>query len=105
MVHLFADDTILYLTITSEDHRRQLQDDLEALQKWQATWRMEFNDTKWEVFRISPSKTLIQHTYYLHGTPLKEVDHAKYLGVWSSKDLNWNRHIDEITDFFAQEFH
>ena len=58
---------------------------------------MEFNDPKWEVFRISPSKTPFQHTYYLHGTPLKEVDHAKYLGVWFSKDLKWNRHIYEIT--------
>ena len=58
---------------------------------------MEFNDTKWEVFRISPSKTPFQHTYYLHGTPLKEVDHAKYLAVWVSKDLKWNRHIDEVT--------
>ena len=58
---------------------------------------MEFNDTKWEVFRISPSKTPFQHTYYLHDTPRKEVDHAKYLGTWASKDLKWNRHIDEIT--------
>ena len=44
-VHLFADDTILYLTITSEDHYRQLQDNPDALQKWEATWRMEFNNT------------------------------------------------------------
>ena len=58
---------------------------------------MEFNDTKWEVFRISPSKTPFQHTYYLHGTPLKEVGHGIYLGIWVSKDLKWNRHIDEIT--------
>ena len=43
-VRLFADDTTLYLTITSEDHCRQLQDDIDALQKWKATWRMEFND-------------------------------------------------------------
>ena len=35
----------LYLTITSEDHCRQLQDDLDALQKWEATWRMAFSDT------------------------------------------------------------
>ena len=32
-VRLFADDTTLYLTITSKDHCRQLQDDLDALQK------------------------------------------------------------------------
>ena len=58
---------------------------------------MEFKDTKGEVLRISRSKIPIQHTYFLHGTPLREVDHAKYLGTWFSKDLKWNRHIVEIT--------
>ena len=58
---------------------------------------MEFNDTKCEVLRISRSKTLIQHTYYLHATPLREVHHAKNQGTWFSKDLKWNRSIDEIT--------
>ena len=47
--------------------------------------------------RISRSKTLIQHTYYLHATPLREVDGARNQGIWFSKDLNWNRSIDEIT--------
>ena len=32
-VRLFADDNVLYLIITSEEHCRQLQDDLDALQK------------------------------------------------------------------------
>ena len=32
-VRLFADDNVLYLIITSEDHCRQLQDNLDALQK------------------------------------------------------------------------
>ena len=36
-VRLFVDDTILDLTITSEDHCRQFHDDLDALQKWEAT--------------------------------------------------------------------
>ena len=69
-VRLYADDTILCLTITSEDNCRKLQDDLDALQKWEATWRMEFDDTKCEVLRISRSKTPFQHIYYLHGTPI-----------------------------------
>ena len=33
IIRLFAEHTILYLTISSEDHCRQLQDDLDALQK------------------------------------------------------------------------
>ena len=36
-VRLFVDDTILDFTITSEDHCKQFQDDLDALQKWEAT--------------------------------------------------------------------
>ena len=58
---------------------------------------MEFNDTKREALRISLCKTPFQHTYCLHGTPLREVDHAKYLGIWFSKDLKRIRHIDAIT--------
>ena len=54
-------------------------DDLDWLQKWEATRRMEFNDTKCEVLWISRSKTPIQHIYYLHGTPLREVDRGKDL--------------------------
>ena len=97
-VRLFAYNTILYLTITSGDHCRQLQDDLDALQKWKATWRMELNDTKFEVLRISRSKTPFQHAYYLHGTPLREVDHAKYLARYVVlRDLKWNCYNDEIT--------
>ena len=82
-VCLFADDTILYLTITSEDRCRQFKDDLDALHKWEATWRMQFNDIKCEVLRISWSKGPFQHTYYLHGTSLKEVDHAKHIPRYS----------------------
>ena len=67
------------------------------LQKWEESWRMEFNDTKREVLRISRSKTPFQHTYCLHGTPLKEVAHAKYLVIWFSKDLKRIRHVDAIT--------
>ena len=58
---------------------------------------MEFSDTKCEVLWISRSKTLIHRTYYLHATPLREVDGARNQGIWFSKDLKWNRSIDEIT--------
>ena len=55
---------------------------------------MQFDASKWEVFRISRSRTKIPYTYVLNGTPLKEADHTKYLGILISKDLEWNKHID-----------
>lgn len=45
-VHLFADDTIMYLTIQSEDQCDQLQSDLNNLQVWEQEWLMEFNPDK-----------------------------------------------------------
>ena len=96
-VRLFADDTIIYLAVTSDVSCKQLEMDLDALQEWEITWRMEFNTTKCEVMRISRSKQQIQHTYYLHGDPLTEVKQTKYLGVHISHDLKWNKHINDIT--------
>ena len=93
---LFTDDTTLYLTITNEDHRKQLQEHLGALQKWEERWKMEFNNTKCEVLRISCSRTPIPYTYYLHRLALKEVDHVNYLVIHIYEDLKWNKHIDEI---------
>ena len=45
-VRLFADDTVIYLTIKSESDCRQLQDDLHSLEKWESDWFMEFNPSK-----------------------------------------------------------
>ena len=58
------------MTIASEENCIQLQEDLDAMQKWETSWKMEFNDTKCEVLLISKSKSPIQHMYYLHGMPL-----------------------------------
>ena len=43
---LFADDTIVYLTITSESDAQTLQDDLLKLEQWESDWSMEFNPEK-----------------------------------------------------------
>ena len=42
-VRLFADDTVIYLTVRSVRDFRQLQDDLHSLEKWESDWCMEFN--------------------------------------------------------------
>jgi len=45
---LFADDTIIYLTIDSADDCNKLQTDLLNLEKWKSSWSMEFNADKCE---------------------------------------------------------
>ena len=45
-VRLFADDTIAYLTVTSEAYTVDLQPDLNDLGIWEKKWKMEFHPDK-----------------------------------------------------------
>ena len=96
-VRLFADDTAVYLTVTSPEDVNTLQADLDTLQEWERTWDMEFNPGKCQVLHITRCKQPLLSQYTLHGQVLESTDSAKYLGINISNDLNWNHHIDEIT--------
>lgn len=98
-VKLFADDTMVYRVINSHVDAVQLQQDLDALQEWERKWLMTFHPGKCQVLHISKRKKKDQnrHTYAIHGTDLKPVESAKYLGVEISSDLSFDRHIDSIT--------
>ena len=41
-VRLFADDTALYLTISTPSQSEILQNDLDNLERWSHKWDMEF---------------------------------------------------------------
>jgi hypothetical protein len=47
-VRLFADDTIVYLTISALTDCHTLQSDLHKLEKWEEEWLMSFNPDKCE---------------------------------------------------------
>ena len=42
-VRLFADDTIVYLTIACKEDCQMLHDDLKRLEEWENEWQMEFH--------------------------------------------------------------
>lgn len=97
-VRLFADDTIVYLTIKSHSSTQSLQEDLHTLETWEKEWSMEFNPDKCEVLRIHRKKKPVIFPYVLHNTILKSTENAKYLGVTISSNLNWSSHINTITN-------
>ena len=74
---LFADDTIVYLTITSESDSQTLQDDLLKLEQWESDWPMEFNPDKCEVIRVTKKQNPIIFPYELHNTELKATENAQ----------------------------
>ena len=96
-VPLFADDTAMYLSLSTQADSEILQKDIEQLDKWEKLWDMNFNPSKCQVIHVTRRKTPFQTQYSLHGCVLESVPSAKYLGVTISEDLRWTDHIDSIT--------
>ena len=96
-VRLFADDTIVYLTIKTTNDSLKLQNDLHKLEKWEKDWSMEFNAEKCEILRITRKRNPVIYPYKLHDQQLKSTTSTKYLGVTISQDLSWTKHINNVT--------
>ena len=101
-VRLFADDTLLYLTIHNSSDCDKLQEDLNNLERWESDWQMSFHPEKCEVIHITTKKTPILHSYSLHGHTLSLVPQIKYLGVHVSQDLKWNSQANQTLDFLKR---
>ncbi len=75
---LFADDALVYREISCPEDAQVLQNDLNALQQWEAKWLMHFNPDKCEVLRITQKrKHIIQADYTIHDQNLQVVKEAK----------------------------
>ena len=53
---------------------------------------MIFNPSKWEFLRVTNTVYPIHMSYYLQNEKIKEVPHAKYLGVAIDQHLMCNEH-------------
>ena len=60
-----TDDTIVYLTITSDIDSVSLQDDLNKLAKWEERWKMTLHPEKCNVLTISRKCLLMIPSYFL----------------------------------------
>ena len=65
-VRLFADDTIMYLTVKSTTDANILQNDLHALEQREQDWSRKFNSDKCEVLRITRKRNPVIFPYKLH---------------------------------------
>ena len=96
-VRLFADDTVLYLTISTFSQSEILQKDLDNLERWRHKWDTEFNPSKCQVIHITRSKNPIPTQYTIHNCILESVSSEKNLGVDISSDLSWDKHFNRIS--------
>ena len=93
LIRLFADDSLIYRSISSPKDAEILQKDLNTLQDWEKTNKMEFHPDKCQVLRITNKSHPILYDYHIHNTPLQIVKQAKYLGVIIDSKLNWSPQI------------
>ena len=96
-VRPFADDCVLYRETNNQLDSQELQKDLDELTKWEHDWQMHFNPDKCFVMKLTHARNIKQFNNTLGNTTLQETDSHAYLGMCITKDLNWNKHIHQIT--------
>ena len=69
--------------------------DIDKLMDWADRWGMYFNASKCNVM-VTLGRIHSERFYHMKGQILKEVLHAKYLGVTPSRYLAWRSHMDSV---------
>ncbi|XP_072039069.1 uncharacterized protein [Amphiura filiformis] len=92
-VRLFADDCLVYSTVSNERDMDSLQADLKSLETWQETWKMSFNPSKCTVMEISLKRNPPHRDYIFCGQVLQQPNSNPYLGVQLDNKLNWGEHV------------
>nr|VZI30272.1 unnamed protein product [Spirometra erinaceieuropaei] len=89
---LFANDIILWKVIHNAADADHLQANLNRLEDWPKRWFMPFNISKCNFLQLGGFRAPSPRTYFLHGTPLQQVDSPKDLGVWITSSLKPTLH-------------
>ena len=94
----FADDLGILISGRDQDIMIAfLQQALRMIEAWAIDSGLSFNHDKCEVLIFSKNrKVLLQKPLYLNGTPLKQVDNVRYLGVWLDEKLTWKVHCGKV---------
>ena len=96
----FADDTRAVKGISNEDDVKSLQTDLQAIYKWSQDNNMEFNSPKFECLRYGNDSDIKENTCYKtpSGETIKEVEHAKDLGIMMSNNGTFKQHVSNVVN-------
>ena len=95
-IHLFADDTSLYMVVDNPDTARELLNlDINKIMTWAKKWLVTFNPVKTESLLITRKLNRPIHPPLLMEIQqITETDSHKHLGIYLSSDCTWHKHID-----------
>ena len=94
-VRLIADNTIIYLTLMAEHDCEKPEEELQALETWEADWLIEFHPDDCSDIRITRKMAIHRCPYTLHGQILTEETNANYPSVYLADKITWNTHIEQ----------
>ena len=94
---LYADDMLLYKTISSDaDHYISLQQGIDLIHGWSTANLMTFNVSKYKCMVISRKRNVNTPSLTLNSSHLEVVECYKYLGLLLSSDFSWSSHIEAM---------
>ncbi|MBA5248939.1 MAG: hypothetical protein FE834_05320 [Gammaproteobacteria bacterium] len=100
MVQMFADDTKVFRRMEKGSDSRDLQKDLNNMQKWSSDWQLKFNASKCKVMHLGGKNS--KHIYVMNdgvnNVPLSETMIEKDLGVKVDNKLTFSDHIQEAAN-------
>ena len=99
-IKFFADDTSLYSVVRDPDKSaRELNHDLEIINKWAKQWRMSFNPDPTkpaeEILFSHKRKPIAHPPLFFNGIQVKRVNEHKHLGLILDPLLNFAAHFKE----------
>ena len=97
-IHLFADDTSLYLIVDDPlEAANTLNNDVSKVYAWAKKWLVAFNPSKSESLLISRKRLELYHPpICMNNQPISEVNSHKHLGLTLSNDCTWHAHFEQI---------
>ena len=97
-VRLFGDDSKVYRVIYGENDEKQLQCDINTLQKWSENWQLRFQSDKCEILRVTHVRDHTSYPYKLSGCTLQSVIETVDLGVLLTPNLSLNTQTQNVVN-------
>lgn len=91
---MFCDDVKIFHKVASLNDVITLQNDLNAVGRWAADWRLVLNASKCKAFKITLKRNFVDSSYTINGTKLENVKTIRDLGVIIDQKLTFEDHIN-----------
>lgn len=95
---MFADDCVVYRVVDSISDSQILQVDLNTIADWCVRWDMSLNINKTVHVTFTRKRANHPYRYRINDFTLNISKEFKYLGVFFTFDLRWNKHVNYIVN-------